>query len=149
MANLATTEDREFVRKLEAFEIEPADFNHRSHIRMAYTYLCDHDTKATCLRVRRVLCGLLSHNDIKPSAKYHETMTKAWALTVRHFMDGTPNTTSADEFIDANPKLLDTEIMKTHYSKELLFSDIARNCFVEPDLAPIPHYDGDFIEQDS
>lgn len=149
MTNTATAEDREFIRKLEAFEIEPDDFDHRSHIRMAYTYLCDDDTEATCLRVRQALCGLLSHNGIEPSVKYHETMTKAWALTVRHFMDGTPSTTSADEFINANPELLDSGILKAHYSKELLFSDVARDRFVEPDLAPIPRYGDDFVEQDS
>jgi hypothetical protein len=36
--------------------------------------------------------------------------------------------------------LLDSRIMLTHYSTELLFSDKARAKFVEPDLDPIPRY---------
>jgi protein-S-isoprenylcysteine O-methyltransferase Ste14 len=46
--------------------------------------------------------------------------------------------TSADAFMDLNPKLLDSGIMMTHYSAEVLFSPAARAAFVEPDLTPIP-----------
>ena len=38
--------------------------------------------------------------------------------------------------------LLDSKIMMTHYSAEVLFSDEARARFVEPNLSPIPRYDG-------
>jgi hypothetical protein len=53
-------------------------------------------------------------------------------------MQRSPAARSADAFIEANPALLDTRIMLTHYSRERLFSDAARREFVEPDLAPIP-----------
>ena len=137
MTHKASTEDTEFIRAFEAFENPLSDFKHYSHLRMGFTYLCEQDIKATSSRARRVLCSVLSHNGIEPSAKYHETMTRAWVLAVHHFMACTPETSSAAEFIEANPKLLDTGIMMTHYSKDLLFSDAARSSFVEPDLAPI------------
>jgi hypothetical protein len=38
--------------------------------------------------------------------------------------------------------VLDTKIMLTHYSAEVLFSPEARALFVEPDLDPIPRYRG-------
>jgi len=44
-------------------------------------------------------------------------------------------------FIDNNPKMVDKNIMMTHYSAELLFSDNAREQFVAPDLDPIPRYE--------
>ncbi len=44
----------------------------------------------------------------------------------------------SDEFIDANPTLLDRGIMLTHYSAEVLFSEEARRRFVAPDLDGIP-----------
>ena len=53
-------------------------------------------------------------------------------------MDRTSSSASADEFIDRNPILLDSKIMLTHYSAELLFSPDARTRFVEPDLQRIP-----------
>jgi hypothetical protein len=62
-------------------------------------------------------------------------------MAVRHFMEASPACESADAFIEQNPKLLDSKIMLTHYSAEVLFSDEARAQFVEPDLSPIPKYD--------
>lgn len=40
--------------------------------------------------------------------------------------------------IERNPELLDSRIMLTHYSAEVLFSDEARARFVDPDIQPIP-----------
>jgi hypothetical protein len=87
--------------------------------------------------MRDTLRGFLEHHGI-PVSKYHETITRAWIMAVRHFMDRTPPTPSADTFIDGNPRLLDPKIMLTHYSAELLFSPEARARFVEPDIDPIP-----------
>jgi hypothetical protein len=61
-------------------------------------------------------------------------------MAVRHFMERTPASASADEFIEANPALLDSKIMLTHYSAELLFSPEARSAFKEPDQDPIPRH---------
>lgn len=44
----------------------------------------------------------------------------------------TPASASADIFIDRNPIMLDSKIMMTHYSAELVFSDEARARFVIP-----------------
>lgn len=75
------------------------------------------------------------------NSRYHDTITRAWILAVRHFMVLTAPCATADSFIDQNPDMLDTKIMLTHYSAEVLFSDRAREHFVEPDLDPIPRYD--------
>ena len=141
MPHRATEKDREFVRAFERFEIAPDAFDHRAHNRMAYTYLCEHDIETTSRKIRHALCGFLRHIGVAPESKYHETMTQAWVLTVRHFMDRTEVSNSAFEFIDANPALLDTGILAAHYSKGVLSSDAARNTFVEPDLTPIPRDD--------
>ena len=73
-------------------------------------------------------------------SKYHETITRAWIMAVRHFMENTPNSESSDTFIEKNPRMLDSKIMMVHYSGEVLFSDEARAKFVEPNLDPIPEY---------
>lgn len=140
MAHHAAADDRKFLEALEKFDIAAEEFDHRSHIRMAYTYLCENSTETTCRKIRIALCGFLSHIGVNPSTRYHETITRAWVMAVRHFMACTPDTTSAAGFMDANPALMDTEIMMTHYSRPVLFSEEARRSFVEPDLAPIPRY---------
>ena len=134
----ASAEDKEFLRAFDAFEIPSGTFTHRLHVRMAYIYLCENDVETACDKVRQALHRFLVHAGIAPSSKYHETITRAWLLAVRHFMNSTPATQSADEFMDANPTLLDSGTFKTHYSDELLSSEVARKSFVEPDLAPIP-----------
>lgn len=132
-------EDREFQVAFESGKISPADFNHRAHLRLAYIYLAGHDTEAAFVLMRDAIRNLLERNHID-MAKYHETLTRAWIMAVRHFMEKTSNAESADAFIDQNPQMLDSKIMLTHYSAELVFSEEARAQFVEPDLAPIPRY---------
>ncbi len=46
------------------------------------------------------------------------------------------------EFPGAVPEIPVSDIMLTHYSAEVLFSDEARAKFVEPNLDPIPEYGG-------
>jgi hypothetical protein len=132
-------EDHAFRLAFEEVRIAPEAFNHRAHVRLAYVYLVDHDTEAACTRMRAALLGFLEHWKIAP-AKYHETLTRAWILAVRHFMERSVGAADADAFIAANPVLLDTTIMLTHYSAALLFSPEARGGFVEPDVSPIPRY---------
>jgi hypothetical protein len=134
-----STSDREFRAAFEAGAYAPADFSHRAHVRLAYVYLAGSDVDAALERMRAALVSFLAHHGI-PAAKYHETLTRAWILAVHHFMHRSPETSSADDFIERNPLLLDTKIMLTHYSAELLFSDAARAGFVEPNLDPIPRH---------
>ena len=123
----------------EAFRVAPADFRHRQHIRLACIYLVTSDPETAFTRMRAATTSLLVHLGVDPAAKYHETVTRAWILAVHHFMHSDPTpATSADGFIDANPRLLMQDIMLTHYSREYLFSDTARNSFVAPDRMPIP-----------
>lgn len=132
-------DDLRFRADFEACRSTPASFDHRAHVRLAYAYLAEHDVETAVTRMRTALLAFLRHNDIDVS-KYHETMTRAWLLAVRHFMARSPASPSADAFIEANPILLDSRIMLTHYSTDSLFSDQARARFVEPDLDPIPGY---------
>src|SRR5689334_3008469 len=134
-----SSNDREFRAAFEAGAFAPADFSHRAHVRLAYVYLADWDVDVALERMRAALVTFLSHHNI-PASKYHETLTRAWILAVHHFMHRSPESASADDFIDRNPILLDSRIMLTHYSAGLLFSDAARDGFVEPDLDPIPRH---------
>ncbi|MCC4798087.1 hypothetical protein BCT30_01215 [Enterovibrio norvegicus] len=132
--------DIAFVASVEECSFPVEDFNHRAHVRLAYAYFVDNDTESSNNLLRKALVGLLQFNDIAPSAKYHETLTKAWLLAVNHFMHHTDTCDNADMFIDLNPQLLDSQIMMTHYTKARLFSEEARHTFIAPDLDAIPEY---------
>jgi hypothetical protein len=137
--HLISGDDREFLRDFEAGTIPPADFSHRAHIRLAYVYLCQNDVDTAHHLMRSALLAFLKHHGVNPS-KYHETMTRAWIMATRHFMENTPSCDSSQDFIEQSPKMLDSKIMMTHYSATVLFSDDARAQFVEPNLDPIPKY---------
>jgi hypothetical protein len=131
-------DDLTFKDQVESCQFPVADFDHRAHIRLAYIYLSGNSTGRSVQLMRDALLQLLKHAGIDPSQKYHETLTEAWILAVHHFMKSTNSAESADEFIDKNKEMLDSKIMMTHYSADVLFSDAARKAFVEPDLDPIP-----------
>ena len=140
MKHALSSEDRVFRTEFEAGSITPASFDHRAHVRLAYTYLAESDVDTAHALMRTALLAFLRHHRIDTS-KYHETMTRAWILAVRHFMQLSPGSPSADRFISDNPTLLDGKIMLTHYSAELLFSQEARTRFVGPDLDAIPAHE--------
>ena len=117
--------------------LPPSAFDHRAHVVLAYAFLAQSGVDAAFGRLRAGLHDYLRAQQID-AAKYHETLTRAWLLAVWHFMQRTPQTSSAGDFIARHPLLLDSGIMLTHYSSQRLFSSEARRRFVEPDLEPIP-----------
>jgi hypothetical protein len=140
MSHAHSAADRTFRSDFEASRVTPAQFDHRAHVRLAYVYLTEGDVDTATGAMRAALLAFLERNGIDPG-KYHETLTRSWILAVRHFMDRAPAAASADAFIAANPMLLDSKIMLTHYSASVLFSPDARARFVEPDLEAIPRHD--------
>jgi len=133
-------EDVGFKDRFEAGEVKPSEFHHRDHLKLVYVYLCESSVQAANDKMRRSLTKFLKDNDV-PASKYHETLTFAWTQAVKHFMAKAGAPASFDEFITADERLLDTNIMLTHYERETLFSNRARSEFVQPDIEPIPqHY---------
>ena len=140
MKHLLSKEDREFKNLVESCEFPVAEFDHRAHIRLAYVYLTGNSADESVHLMRDTLTALLKHAGVEPSQKYHETLTEAWILAVNHFIKNTDDSQSADDFLEKNTVMLDSKIMMTHYSAEVLFSDEARKAFVEPNLDPIPRH---------
>jgi len=132
-------EDLNFKDRFEAGKVTPSDFHHREHLQLVYVYLCEGDVHAANERMRISLRKFLNDNDV-PASKYHETLTISWVQAVKHFMVKAGAPASFDEFIAIDERLLDTNIMLTHYERDTLFSDQARLEFVQPDVEPIPQY---------
>lgn len=135
MGHSASAADLSFRDGFEAGNVPPGRFRHRDHLRLAYIYLCDLDQEPANGRMRSALLRFLEINNVPPG-KYHETLTRSWLVAVGQFMDTTTPASSFDEFLSANKQLLDVELMLSHYTREHLFSDRARQQFVEPDLVP-------------
>ena len=137
MSMMPSPDDLMFRDAFEAGTVAPSDFNHRAHLRLAYVYLCEGSVETAAAAIRSALHAFLKRNGV-PAGKYHETLTRAWLLAVRYFMDKSAPSASFDRFLAQDDRLLDSQIMLTHYRKDTLFSDTARVTFVAPDLQAIP-----------
>ncbi len=133
----STVADRQFLTSFEACEISGADFHHREHLRLAYIYLSLFPYPAALEKMETGLRNFLTHLGA-PASKYHHTLTEAWLRAVQHFSAQTGPTADFEQFLETARPLLDQEIMGTHYSMDLLYSEAARAAFIEPDLQPIP-----------
>nr|CAS02853.1 putative integron gene cassette protein [uncultured bacterium] len=78
-------QDLAFRAAFETFLIDPAGFDHRAHVRLAYAYLAGSKVELACLEMRGSLLAFLNHNNV-PASKFHETLTRAWIFAVHHFM---------------------------------------------------------------
>ena len=137
MRHRASIEDQQFRLAFEAQQIEPAVFDHEAHVRLAYVYLCEDSVEGAAARMKAALLAFLARLGADLS-KYHETITRAWIMAVDHFMNQSPPCTCCDDLVRLHPQLLDSGIMLTHYSTDLLFSAQARQGFVEPNIQSIP-----------
>jgi hypothetical protein len=135
--NRLNTADLEFARRFAAGEVPPKDFDHKTHLRLAYVHLATHGPHAAVSTFREALLGFLRHHHID-AGKFHETITQAWLQAVWVFMERAGDTEGSEDFIRRSSVLHDPRVMMTHYSKEVLFGDEARKTFVVPDLDPIP-----------
>lgn len=133
----ASPGDRWLRARLEAGDLAVEGFDHRSHLRVGYVYLCEMPLEAAVREFRSALVRFLCQT-VGDEARYHETMTQAWLLAVHHFMEETEPCRCAQSFLIRNPELLNPSIMLTHYSPALLHSETAHHRFIEPDLQPIP-----------
>jgi len=132
-----SADDLEFRREFETCNVAPDNFNHAAHVRLGYIYLCETSIEEAAEKMKRSLLAFLSHLGVD-EGKYHETVTRAWIMAVHHFMTKSKECHSAAEFISCNTDLLDTKIMLTHYSAEVLYSPQARQSFVRPNIQAIP-----------
>ena len=116
-------DDAAFLKALERGTFPKEEMNHPAHLRLAL--LCRGDPQRARDLLQRFAVG------VGQAVKFNETLTQVWLrLVAAH-----PETT-----VDALMKtpLADAKLPLRHYSHERLWSDEARERFIEPDLHPLP-----------
>ncbi len=122
--------DDEFLDRFERGDLQ--EFTHRDHLRVALLYARRGGRDAAIDGARRIRTFAEAHGD---HAKYHDTVTVAWARLVAHHAHEAPD---VDALVAARPELLDGDILSGYYSPERLWSAEARAGFTEPDVRPLP-----------
>ncbi len=129
--------DADLLHAFETCTLPLAGFRHREHLRLAYIYLTIHRFEDAKASFKRHVRKFLSRAGV-PNSYYHETMTHAWLLMVRHHMRETGPTASSEAFLAECPSLLDQRSLLKHYTQERLDLPVGRTLYLDPDLEPIP-----------
>jgi hypothetical protein len=135
-AGQVTADDRVFLKRFEDCTLPETEWTHIAHIRVAWLCLAQDPPDRALERIR---VGILRYNTevLLRRHKYHETVTVAFARIVSDRMRALQTWQQFAEGID---DILDPEtpILMNYYSGERLFSDEARQHFVEPDIRQLP-----------
>jgi hypothetical protein len=130
--------DDEFLTAFEELRLPRILWTHEAHVRMAWLYLRQRPLDEVIPIVRR---GIQRYNASLGNAEgYHETITVASLVLIDHRLGSQAGKGSFADFREVNPDLFDRNLsaLLVYYSREILFSNQARQAFVEPDLFPLP-----------
>ena len=109
-----------------------SEFHHQQHVHVAWMFVRKCGMPAA---LAEFTAAIKRFADAKgATGLYHETITWAFLLIIAERLARQPADTW-DTFAHANADLLSWKpsILERYYSRELLFSDLARNVFVPPD----------------
>lgn len=136
-------DDRELLRQFESCTFPFEQWNHRTHVKVAFLYLRDHPFDVALEKVREGIKAYNAANQVPDGELegYNETTTHAFLRLVHATMTAygellpTPN---ADAFCRTHPQLLSKHVLRLFYSPERRRHPDAKTQFVQPDLAPLP-----------
>lgn len=111
-------------------------FGHRQHVELAWRYLAVHASPAEASDAMADAIRAVAAAHGQP-ARYHETITRAWARCVAVHRQRWPAETFP-QFLEQNPRLLDSQLLAHFYSPERLRSAEARQSWIDPDRSPLP-----------
>ncbi|MBV8171367.1 MAG: hypothetical protein JO219_05480 [Candidatus Eremiobacteraeota bacterium] len=128
-------QDRTFLNALEHGAIANHAFRHRDHLRAAWLYIHERGPIAAERAMLETIARFASAHG--HSAKFHHTLTAAWVRLVAAHV-ACHREARFDELIALDDRLLDKDLPLRFYSRELLFSEMARARWMEPDLQALP-----------
>ena len=123
--------DDDFVEAFELGNITPADFDHRAHLRAAFCLVHRRPFLEACIAMRDGVQGIARRAG-RPGL-YHETITVAFMSIVAQRAASRPGV-AWDDFLAAQPDLMDRALMGRWYDSATLESAQARVQFVMPDV---------------
>jgi len=122
------------VRGFESCSTGKGGFRHTDHLTVAVWYLSVTNAEQATDRIRAGLLRFLDHHRVG-RGKYNETLTLFWIQLVRQTLgEIAPGASLLEKCNHVLESLQDPEITFEYYSKELLWSDEARQSWVAPDL---------------
>lgn len=110
-------------------------FRHREHVRLTWVYLTMESPEAVAVRLCRSLLALATSHGV--AQRFHHTLTVVWVRIIESARRQHPDL-PFDALVEVCPFLLDKDAPLAYYTREHLYSDIARQSWIEPDVKPLP-----------
>jgi hypothetical protein len=136
--------DDELVLAFERLTLPFAQWTHRAHVRVAFTYLRRHGFDEALRRMRAGVKAFNAHNHVPegPDRGYNETTTHAFlhliAATMAAYDGEAFPMADSEAFCDTHPQLMTRHALRLFYSPQRRTDPRAKTEFVEPDLAQLP-----------
>ena len=122
--------DDDFIQRFEAGDIQAGTFDHRAHVRLAWSYLSQYGVLEAMARFVAALRDFVRR--VGAEGKYHETITVAFLLLIAERIE-VGESWSAFEARNADLIERGAELLGQHYSADALSATDARQRFVLPD----------------
>lgn len=118
------------IEQFEAGDVDAEQFDHEAHVYMGWLYVQSYELADAVARFDAALRRLTVRLGVP--GKYHATITWLFLVLIN---ERTRPDESWNEFRSQNEALIrdSKATLQRYYSKELLFSDAARQHFVLPD----------------
>ena len=127
--------DSDFENNFINCELNPSDFTHEAHLRLAWISIKKYGIKQAEKNIQSGLQNFVELVGAKD--KYNVTLTLAAIKAVYHFMLKSKSD-NFKNFITEFPRLKNNfkDLMSCHYGFDIYNSDKAKTEFLEPDLVP-------------
>lgn len=124
--------DDEFTAAFENCTLDPSNFHHADHLRLAWIYARQFGAAVAEQKLLNGIRNFANHAGVPQKFLY--TATAAWARLVASGLDADSAELTFQEWLPRNALLLDKNLLDRFYSKDVLQADAARNGWVAPDL---------------
>lgn len=143
--DLSFADDAALDALVDAFERgeSPAGgFSHQAHLAVALCYLERYGLPGATEHMRSGLLAFLRRalgDDTAARVKYRETITVFWLRVLAWALAPEDATRPLFERVNALlPRYRDAHLIRDYYSEARLYSEDARERFLEPDIKPLP-----------
>lgn len=135
MENHFKLTDNEFEEKFINCSLNPSDFTHEAHLRLAWLNIDKYGIEKAEKNIQKQILNFVEFVGAKN--KFNMTLTIGATKAVYHFMLKSSSNNFKD-FIAEFPRLKNNfkELMAFHYGFDIYKSDRAKKEFLIPDLAP-------------
>lgn len=122
--------DRELLERFESGTLDPENFHHADHVRVAFLALREGQLLEVLGRFTTHLKAFAA--SVGKPERYHATMTCALLLLIAQRIESRGQ--EWQDFARKNPDLLvwPSPLLRTYYSEDVLSSDEARRTFILP-----------------